>query len=55
MEDIKTVHYATRDPIRNLRIRVHLTRLSVQQDLRDQVRSKPWRTPQSSPAHPALL
>ncbi|KAL6765691.1 ciliary basal body-associated, B9 protein-domain-containing protein [Haematococcus lacustris] len=30
MEDIKTVHYATKDPIQNLRIRVSLSRVSVQ-------------------------
>jgi Meckel syndrome type 1 protein len=30
MEDVKTVHYATKDPIQNLRIRVTLNRLSFQ-------------------------
>jgi hypothetical protein len=30
MEDIRTVHYATKDPIQNLKVRVVLTRLSVQ-------------------------
>jgi hypothetical protein len=33
IEDIKTVHYATKDPIQNLKIRVTLTRLSVQRAL----------------------
>eukprot|EP00878_Enallax_costatus_P019540 GHUV01020615.1.p1 GENE.GHUV01020615.1~~GHUV01020615.1.p1 ORF type:complete len:419 (+),score=117.15 GHUV01020615.1:376-1632(+) len=31
MEDIKTVHYVTQDPIQNLKVRVTLTRLSADQ------------------------
>lgn len=30
MDEIKTVHYVSKDPIQNLKIKVTLTRLSVQ-------------------------
>ena len=32
MEDIRTVHFATKDPIHNLKLKVTLTRISVQRN-----------------------